>query len=86
MTKGKIQCSKSGLHNFYKKPERFRMIGDVLTRLSAHWNREEIAQYYTDLIRMCIPKSHPQAYYEFIVTRNFIENFTGDNRKNIISL
>ena len=77
------KCPKSGLHNFYKHPEKFREIGDVLTRLVGLWNKPEVTQYYTDLVRLCVPKSDFQARYEFIVTRNFMENFTGDNRIKI---
>jgi hypothetical protein len=70
------------LFNFYKNPQKFREVGEVYRKLANLWHEKDVVQYYTDLIRMCVGKSEQQAYYEFLVTRNFVENFAGDNRKS----
>lgn len=73
------QCKKSGMHNPFKRPERYRKWGDVLTRLVEQLHRPAVHEHFVSLINSALPKSRKQIEGEVIITRNFLENFTGDN-------
>jgi len=54
----------------------------VYRKLASLWHEPDVVQYYVDLLRMTVGKSEQQAFMEFLVTRDFVENFAGDNSKN----
>lgn len=72
-------CPKSGLHNPYKRPERYVKYGEVSALLAEAMRRPEVERYFATLIQRVAPKSYAQAAAEVIVTRKFLENFAGDN-------
>jgi 1-pyrroline-5-carboxylate dehydrogenase len=43
----------------------------------------EIAEYFTQCIMRCVPKSHAQAAGEVKVTASFLNNFAGDNVRRL---
>ncbi len=43
----------------------------------------EIAEFFTQCIMKCVPKSHAQAYGEVKVTADFLNNFAGDNVRRL---
>jgi 1-pyrroline-5-carboxylate dehydrogenase len=72
------QCSKSGLHNPMKNPERYLKYGAVSAKIAHRLKEPENMEYFTKLIQRVAPKSYGQAYAEVKVTQTFIENFGGD--------
>jgi 1-pyrroline-5-carboxylate dehydrogenase len=73
-----LACPKSGLHNPFKKPERYVMLGRACARAAAILAEPEVESYFTKLIQRVIPKSWQQCRAEVTVTRIFLENFAGD--------
>ena len=73
------QCPKSGLHNPYKNPARYLLFGKVMLRAAELLHKPEVFNFFSRLIQRVIPKSKGQADGELLITRNFVENFTGDN-------
>eukprot|EP00607_Mallomonas_marina_P007309 CAMPEP_0182418200 /NCGR_PEP_ID=MMETSP1167-20130531/2677_1 /TAXON_ID=2988 /ORGANISM="Mallomonas Sp, Strain CCMP3275" /LENGTH=503 /DNA_ID=CAMNT_0024592287 /DNA_START=291 /DNA_END=1802 /DNA_ORIENTATION=+ len=71
-------CPKSGLHNPFKSPERYNMLGAVCAKAGAMLRKPEVADFFARLIQRVAPKSYPQALGEVVVTQRFIENFSGD--------
>ena len=72
------KCSKSGLHNPLKNPERYQIYGDVCFKIAAELRKPEVLTYFCKLLQRVIPKSHAQVEGEIVVTRRFFENFAGD--------
>ena len=75
------RCPKSGLHNPFKNPQRYREWGDSLRLLTENLHDKQINDHFLKLIQMVMPKSKVQAQGELTVTRNFLENFCGDNSR-----
>ena len=77
-TKSLHNCTKSGLHNPLKNPERYLMYGDISARAAAKMRDPEVMSFFKKLIQRVAPKSDVQATAEVAVTQKFIENFGGD--------
>ncbi|EGR31663.1 hypothetical protein IMG5_104850 [Ichthyophthirius multifiliis] len=73
------QVPLSGLHNPLKNPQRYQQYGQLLLKLSEELRKPEIEKFFTVLTQRVMPKSYIQAQGEVVVTRRFLENFTGDN-------
>ena len=73
-----LSCPKSGLHNPFKSPERYLMLGHVCARAAAILADQQVEDFFTRLIQRVIPKSWQQCRGEVTVTRIFLENFAGD--------
>lgn len=73
------QCTKSGLHNPLKNPERYLKYGDVMFRAAELMRNKEVEDFFTECVQRVMPKSDGQARGEVVVTRKFLENMTGDN-------
>ncbi|KAJ1438959.1 Aldehyde/histidinol dehydrogenase [Sesbania bispinosa] len=71
-------CPKHGLHNPFKAPERYLMLGDVSTKAAHMLSLPKVSDFFTRLIQRVSPKSYQQAEGEVYVTRKFLENFCGD--------
>jgi 1-pyrroline-5-carboxylate dehydrogenase len=71
-------CPKHGLHNPFKNPERYVMLGTVCAKIAARMKEPEVMEFFSRLIQRVAPKSYAQAYGEVAVTQKFIENFGGD--------
>ena len=71
-------CSKSGLHNPLKDPQRYLMYGDISAKAAAKMREPEVLEFFIKLIQRVAPKSYVQAKAEVLVTQKFIENFGGD--------
>lgn len=67
------------MHNPFKKPERYRKWGETMTRVVECLHQPAIHEHFLSLIQTVLPKSRAQIEGELVVTRNFLENFTGDN-------
>eukprot|EP00884_Botryococcus_braunii_P001748 jgi/Botrbrau1/11574/Bobra.60_1s0024.1 len=69
---------KSGLHNPIKNPERYTLYGEITAKAAAEMRRPEVLDFFTRLVQRVSPKSYAQALGEVVVTRRFLENFSGD--------
>jgi 1-pyrroline-5-carboxylate dehydrogenase len=69
---------KSGLHNPFKNPERYREYGRFTARLSEEFRKPEVSKFLTRLTQRVVPKSWGQCWGETDVTTQFLENFGGD--------
>ncbi|KAJ8563230.1 hypothetical protein K7X08_031682 [Anisodus acutangulus] len=72
------KCPKHGLHNPFKAPERYLMLGDVSTKAAHALGLPEVSDFFAKLIQRVSPKSYQQALGEVFVTQKFLENFCGD--------
>ncbi|KAF5180948.1 1-pyrroline-5-carboxylate dehydrogenase protein, partial [Thalictrum thalictroides] len=72
------KCSKSGLHNPFRSPERYLLYGDISTKAAHMLSQPEVSNFFTRLIQRVSPKSYQQAFAEVFVTQKFFENFCGD--------
>ncbi|KAG5536685.1 hypothetical protein RHGRI_024195 [Rhododendron griersonianum] len=72
------KCPKHGLHNPFKEPERYLMLGDVSVKAAHMLSQPKVSDFFTRLIQRVSPKSYQQALGEVFVTRKFLENFCGD--------
>ena len=73
-----VRCPKSGLHNPLKNTDRYVHLGSVCARSAALLAQDDVAAYFAKLIQRVMPKSWQQCLNEVIVTRVFLENFSGD--------
>ncbi|CAM9559491.1 unnamed protein product [Ascophyllum nodosum] len=73
------ECPKAGLHNPLKNPERYLTYGSVTAKAAALMANPEVEDFLARLIMRAAPKSYAQALGEVVVTRRFMENFSGDN-------
>lgn len=73
-----VRCPKHGLHNPFKAPERYLMLGDVSAKAAHMLSLPEVSDFFTRLIQRVAPKSYQQALGEVVVTQKFLENFSGD--------
>ncbi|CAB9515614.1 Delta-1-pyrroline-5-carboxylate dehydrogenase 12A1, mitochondrial [Seminavis robusta] len=76
-------CSKTGLHNPLKNPERYVQYGEISRRAGDALMQPDIAEFFTQSIIKCVPKSHAQAMGEVAVTAAFLNNFGGDNVRRL---
>lgn len=71
-------CSKSGLHNPLKNPERYLLYGDIMAKAAHLLKQPQVETFFARLIQRVAPKSFAQAVGEVTVTQKFLENFSGD--------
>ncbi len=71
-------CTKSGMHNPQKNPQRYVDLGRVCAKAAAILAEPEVSDYFTKLIQRVMPKTWNQCKGEVTVTRVFLENFAGD--------
>jgi len=69
---------RHGKHNPMKNVERYLMYGNITNRMAEALRDEATFDYFCKLIQRVAPKSDGQAHSEVLVTRNFLENFSGD--------
>ncbi|GKY91179.1 hypothetical protein MPSEU_000090600 [Mayamaea pseudoterrestris] len=74
---------KSGLHNPIKDSHRYVEYGEISRRAGDALCQPNVAEFFTQLIRACVPKSHAQAFGEVKVTSAFLNNFAGDNVRRL---
>ena len=71
-------CPKSGLHNAFKRPERYVEWGAISGRAAGMLAQPEVAHHFARCIQRVMPKSYTEAMKEVTVTRDFLYNFSGD--------
>merc|ERR1711939_113632 len=74
-----ISCPKYGAHNPILNVHRYLEYGAISFAAAAMLAQPEVEHFFARLIQRVSPKSYGQAQGEVVVTRKFLENFTGDN-------
>ena len=72
------ETPRYGLHNPYLNKERYLMLGAVTRKAAEVLHEKETFDFFVDSIMASVPKSRAQTEGEVRVTRNFFENFGGD--------
>ena len=67
-----------GLHNPLYNRERYMMYGQISRKLANLFDDRQVYQTLFNLIQSCVPKSDSQVASEILVTKRFLENFSGD--------
>lgn len=75
---GLRSCPKTGLHNPFFKPHRYVDLGHVCARAAAMLAEQRVEDYFVHLLQRVMPKSRAQCQGEVVITRLFLENFSGD--------
>jgi hypothetical protein len=57
---------------------RYVMYGDITFKASEQLRKPEVLDYFASLIQRVSPKSYKQAEAEVVITRQFLDNFGGD--------
>jgi 1-pyrroline-5-carboxylate dehydrogenase len=70
---------RTGLHNPFKNPERYTMLGRVCVDAAEEMRKPEVAEFYAKLIQRITPKSWAQSLGEPTVTRKWLEDYGCDN-------
>jgi len=70
---------KSGKHNPWKNPERYRMYGDIAHKAAAALMDPAVEEFFIRAIQRVMPKSREQAFAEVHVSRTFLQSFSGDS-------
>jgi len=74
-----LTCSKSGMHNPLKNPERYVRWGEICHAAGAELSTPANLDFMAQTIMRVMPKSYFQAWYEVKVTADFLKNWGGDN-------
>jgi len=74
-----MKCPKYGLHNPILNVHRYLELGAISFKAAAMLAQPEVEHFFARLIQRVSPKSYGQAQGEVVVTRKFLENYTGDN-------
>jgi 1-pyrroline-5-carboxylate dehydrogenase len=77
------KCTKSGMHNPLKNPDRYLKFGDISRKAGHALMEPDVAEYFTKAIMSCVPKSHAQAAGEVRISAQFLNNFGGDNVRQL---
>jgi len=72
-------CTKSGLHNPLKRPQRYLEYANVARKAAHELAQPETEYFFARLIQRVMPKSYKQALGEVVVTRAFLQSFSGDS-------
>ncbi len=75
---GLRSCTKSGVHNPFKNPQRYVDYGRICARAAQILGEPAVNDYFCQLLMRVMPKSWAQCQGEVTVTRVFLENFAGD--------
>ena len=59
-------------------PHRYLTYGSATAKAAALMAEPEVEDFFTRLIMRVAPKSYAQANGEVVVTRRFLENFSGE--------
>jgi len=73
------QCTKTGLHNPLKNPERYIKYGNVASRAARELHNPEVERFFQRLIQRVVPKHDVQSGGEVKTVRAWLEMFGGDN-------
>ncbi len=67
-----------GLHNPHYRRERYMLYGSISRKLANMFDDKTVYDNLFKLIQSCVPKSDSQVASEILVTKRFLENFSGD--------
>lgn len=67
-------CSKSGLHNPLKDPQRYLLYGDISAKAAAKFRDPKVLNFFAKLIQRVAPKSEPQVCMYWLNMYGLVEN------------
>eukprot|EP00434_Breviolum_minutum_P024381 symbB.v1.2.021531.t1/scaffold1865.1/size98072/8 len=70
---------RSGLHNPFKNPERYVMLGEVCGAAAREMFKPEVSDFFCRLIQRVAPKSYAQAGGEIKAVRTWLQDYSGNN-------
>lgn len=70
---------RSGLHNPFKNPERYVMLGDVCGAAAREMFKPEVSDFFCRLIQRVAPKSYAQAGGEIKAVRTWLQDYSGNS-------
>lgn len=73
------KCPKSGLFNPLKNPSMYRKWGQIIFKVAEKMHEKEVEEFFKRVLFNCVPKSVIETHKEYLVTRQGVENFCGDN-------
>mmetsp|Transcript_29916 Transcript_29916/g.45986 ORF Transcript_29916/g.45986 Transcript_29916/m.45986 type:complete len:612 (+) Transcript_29916:97-1932(+) len=73
-----LKCPKYGQHNPFHEVERYLQYGAISAKAAQMMTDPETEHFFARLIQRVSPKSYAQAKGEVVVTRKFLENYSGD--------
>lgn len=73
------RVDRNGLHNPFRNKERYLMLGEVTRNVGEKLRDPEVLDFFCKLVQRVCPKTYQQCMAEIVVTRNFFDNFGGDN-------
>ena len=68
-----------GVHNPIRNVNRYMQLGEIFLKIASEMRKPEVESFFVKLMQRVMPKSTAQVTGEWVVTRRFFENFTGDN-------
>jgi len=71
-------CPKYGMHNPLLNVDRYLLYGEISLKAANMLKDPDVEYFFARLIQRVSPKSYAQARGEVVVTRKFLENFSGD--------
>ena len=78
-----LAVPRTGLHNPLKNPERYSMLGTVSARAASEMLKPEVQAFFTAMIQRVVGKSAVQCQGEVTTVMKFLENFSGDNVRQL---
>eukprot|EP00913_Durusdinium_trenchii_P032490 g30418.t1 len=70
---------RSGLHNPFKNPDRYVMLGEVCGAAAREMFKPEVSDYFCRLIQRVAPKSYAQAGGEIKAVRTWLQDYSGNS-------
>eukprot|EP00286_Rhodomonas_abbreviata_P013023 CAMPEP_0181336676 /NCGR_PEP_ID=MMETSP1101-20121128/27558_1 /TAXON_ID=46948 /ORGANISM="Rhodomonas abbreviata, Strain Caron Lab Isolate" /LENGTH=605 /DNA_ID=CAMNT_0023447011 /DNA_START=105 /DNA_END=1922 /DNA_ORIENTATION=+ len=77
-------CPKYGLHNPFLNVKRYLDYGQISAKAAQMMADPAVEHFFARLIQRVSPKSYAQAKGEVVVTRKFLENFSGDQVRFLV--
>lgn len=77
------RCSKTGLHNPLKNPQRYNLYGRVASRAGAEMHKPEVELFFMRLIQRVVPKHDAQCLGEVKTVRAWLDSFGGDSVRQL---
>ncbi|CAJ1359516.1 unnamed protein product [Effrenium voratum] len=70
---------RTGLHNPFKNPDRYVMLGEVCGAAAREMFKPEVSDFFCRLIQRVAPKSYSQAGGEIKAVRTWLQDYSGNN-------
>eukprot|EP00040_Diaphanoeca_grandis_P031280 m.186797 g.186797 ORF g.186797 m.186797 type:complete len:574 (-) comp32282_c1_seq1:512-2233(-) len=76
-------CPKAGLHNPLSNSERYKLYGEVTSKMAAELAKPEVTNYFAQLIQRVVPKHNQQCLNEVNTVLQWLQSFSGDSIRQL---